>query len=153
MKLDYWKFQQALPPLKTLKMDLPLKCWAARPRHPNTRATPQAFSLSEIILVCQKMVIMVCQEKDKISHQTPITTEIKKRRLNWLGHMLRLPDRTPAKLTFREHLKKAKGNRGRPKQTWIRQINKDLEPINTTMDKLTENDYERKEWKKTVAMS
>ena len=41
--------------------------------------------------------------------------------------------------------------RGRPKQTWIKQINKDLKPISKTVDELTENDYERKEWKKTVA--
>ena len=91
------------------------------------------------------------EEIHKRSHQMPITTEIKKRRLNWLGHMLRLPEKTSAKLAFREHLKKAKGNRGRPKQTWIKQIDKDLKPINKTVDELTENDYERKEWKKTVA--
>ena len=36
--------------------------------------------------------------------------------LNWLGYMLRLPDGAPAKLAFIEHLKKAKGNRGRPKE-------------------------------------
>ena len=46
------------------------------------------------------------EEIYKRSHQTPITTEIKKRRLNWLGHKLRLPERTPAKLAFRELLKK-----------------------------------------------
>ena len=46
------------------------------------------------------------EEIYKRSHQTPITTEIKKRRLNWLGHMLRLPERTPAKLALKEHLKK-----------------------------------------------
>ena len=91
------------------------------------------------------------EEIYKRSHQIPITTEIKKRRLNWLGHMLRLPEGTPAKLAFKEHLKKAKGNRGRPKHTWIKQINKDLKAINKTVDELTENDYERKEWKKTVA--
>ena len=58
---------------------------------------------------------------------------------------------TPAKLAFRDHLKKEKGNRRRPKLSWIRQINKDLKPINKTMDELTENDHERKEWKKTMA--
>ena len=68
------------------------------------------------------------------SHQIPITTEIKKRRLNWLAHMLRFPEMTPAKLAFRDHLKKAKGNRRRPKLTWIRQINKDLKPIYKTVD-------------------
>ena len=91
------------------------------------------------------------EEIYKRSHQIPITTEIKTRRLNWLGHMLRLPEGTPAKLAFKEHLKKAKGNRGRPKHTWITQINKDLKAINKTVDELTENDYERKEWEKTVA--
>ena len=55
----------------------------------------------------------------KRSHPIPITTEIKKRQINWLGHMLRLPEGAPAKLAFKKHLKKAKGNRGRPKQTWI----------------------------------
>ena len=68
-----------------------------------------------------------------------------------LFRRLRLPERTPAKVTSKDHLKKAKGNRGRPKQTWIKQINKDLKPINKTVNELTENDYERKEWKETVA--
>ena len=86
------------------------------------------------------------EEIYKRSHQIPITTEIKKRRLNWLGHMLRLPEGTPAKLAFKEHLKKAKGNRRRPKHMWIKQINKELKAINKTVDELTENDYERKEW-------
>ena len=65
--------------------------------------------------------------------------------------MLGLQEGTPAKLASKEHLKKAKGNRGRPKHTWMKQINKDLKAINKTVDELTENDYERKEWTKTVA--
>ena len=65
--------------------------------------------------------------------------------------MLRLPERAPAKVAFKEHLKKAKGNQGRPKYMWIKQINEDLKAINKTVDELTEKDYERKEWKKTVA--
>ena len=58
----------------------------------------------------------------KRSHQNPITTEIKRRHLKWLGHMLRLQDKTPAKSVLKAHLKKAKGNRGRPNHTWTRQI-------------------------------
>ena len=74
------------------------------------------------------------------SHQKRFTTEIKKRHLNWLGHMLRLPDRTPAKLTLKEQI--SKGNRGRPKHKWIREINDDLKPINKTIEGLTEKDYD-----------
>ena len=57
--------------------------------------------------------------------------------------MLRLPDGSLAKLVLKEHLKKAKGNRGRPKQTRIRQIYNDLKPINKTYNELTEGNYER----------
>ena len=78
----------------------------------------------------------------KRSHQKLITTKIKKRRLNWLGHMLRLPDILPEELALKEHLKISKGNRGRPRHTWIRQINDDLKPITKIIKDLTENDYE-----------
>ena len=61
-----------------------------------------------------------------------------------------LPERTPAKVASKDHLKKAKGKGGRPKHTWIRQINNDLEPINKTADELIENEYERKKWTRTV---
>ena len=46
------------------------------------------------------------EEIYKRSHQIPNKTEIKKRRLNWLGHILGLTERPQAKLAFREHLKK-----------------------------------------------
>ena len=65
--------------------------------------------------------------------------------------MLRLPSGTPADLAFKEKLKAAKGNRGRPKHTGIRQINNDLESVNKTIDELSENDYEQVDWKRTVA--
>ena len=61
-----------------------------------------------------------------------------------------MPDRTQAKLAFKEHLKISKGDRGRPKHTLIRQINDDLKSISKTIKDLTENDYERSKWKKTV---
>ena len=65
--------------------------------------------------------------------------------------MLRLPDGTPVKLAFKEHLNKAKGNRGRPKQTWIRKMNNDLKQINKTGNELAESNYKREKWKRTVA--
>ena len=57
--------------------------------------------------------------------------------------MLRLPDGAPAKLAYKEHLTKAKGSQGRRKQTWIRQINIALKPMNKTVNELTKSDYEK----------
>jgi hypothetical protein len=34
---------------------------------------------------------------------TPWSEAIKKRRLNWFGHLLRLPENTPAKLALKEY--------------------------------------------------
>ena len=56
--------------------------------------------------------------------------------------MLRLPDILPAELALKEHMKISKGNRGRSKHTWIRQINDDLKPITKIIKDLIENDYE-----------
>ena len=55
-----------------------------------------------------------------------------------------------SKVSLKEHLKISKGNRGRTKHKWIRQINDDLKPMNKIIKDLTENDYERRAWEKEV---
>ena len=79
--------------------------------------------------------------------QKEISTEIKRRRLNWLGHLMRLPDGTPAKIALKEHLRKTKRKRGRPKLTWVALINNDLKPFGKTIDTLSEIDYQRENWR------
>ena len=52
---------------------------------------------------------------------------IRERRLSWYGHLLRLPDNTPAKTALREAQRYVKKPRGGQKLTWIKMIEKDLE--------------------------
>ena len=59
----------------------------------------------------------------------PWSQTIKRRRLNWLGHLLRLPDETPAKQALNEFLRKTKRPPGKPKTTWLSQIKQQLSPI------------------------
>ncbi len=49
----------------------------------------------------------------------------KRRRLSWLGHMLRLPEQTPAKQALYAAVRPVKKPRGTPKLTWLGLINKD----------------------------
>ena len=51
---------------------------------------------------------------------------IRKRRLTWLGHLLRLDENTPAKIAFREACRTVTKNVGRNKMIWIDLIKKDL---------------------------
>ena len=51
---------------------------------------------------------------------------IKKKRLSWLGHLMRLDNETPAKKALLEYIKPGKKKIGRPKTTWVYQIYKEL---------------------------
>ena len=44
---------------------------------------------------------------------------IQRRRLNWLGHLMRLHPETPSRLALVEYLRKVKRPKGRPQRTWM----------------------------------
>ena len=71
--------------------------------------------------------------KDKISNEELYnraevkkwSSEIKKQRLKWLRHLLRLPKETPAKQALHQVMLPIKRTRGKPKTTWINLIRKE----------------------------
>jgi hypothetical protein len=68
------------------------------------------------------------------TNTTPWSETIKKRRLNWFGHLLRLPDNTPAKLALQEYHRKTKRPPGKPKTTWMNLIKKDLTSLEISVN-------------------
>ena len=83
-------------------------------------------------------------EKTKI---TRWSTTVKKRRLTWLGHLLRLNKNTPARIALEASLKKVPRQRGRNKTTWIENIKKDIKEsniqVNLKDDKLMFDELEK----------
>ena len=84
---------------------------------------------------------------------------IKKRRLTFLGHMMRRGENTPVRIALKEALKPTVGKRGRPKNTWLKTIAKDLRgsefEINIskpeeTLQKLVNITEDRVKWRDTV---
>ena len=65
-------------------------------------------------------------DDDKKTNTTPWSNIIKRRRLTWLGHLLRLHPDTPARRALEEYLRLTKKPQGRPKLTWISLIKQDL---------------------------
>ena len=51
---------------------------------------------------------------------------VKRRRLRWLGHLLRLNPETPARISLEECLRPDKLYKGRPKITWLHVIKEDF---------------------------
>ena len=96
-------------------------------------------------------------EKTKVE---PWSRKIKRRRLNWIGHLMRLNKQTPARIALSESLKPNK-KVGRPPNTWLKVIEKDLatvdinidvykDPAEKTLKTLEEITTDRKKWKKIV---
>ena len=58
--------------------------------------------------------------------QTAWSVKVKKRRLSFFGHVCRLPENTPAQIALKEAQRKTKRPKGRPKTTFLQQLQKDL---------------------------
>ncbi len=80
--------------------------------------------------------------------------KIKCRRLRWLGHLLRLDSDTPVRKCLDQALQPVKRPRGRPKQTWIKLVNEDLQSVNINLQigqlELEELAQNRDEWREVV---
>jgi hypothetical protein len=92
------------------------------------------------------------QELYAKTKETKWSNKIKKRRLLWLGHLLRLPDDTPAKQALLEYQRPVRRPRGKPKTTWVASIQKELKAIqgDLTIQKATELSQERPAWRNFV---
>ena len=65
----------------------------------------------------------------------PLVSGNKKKRLNWFGHLNRLPDNATAKLAFREaFFKPPKKLRGGQPLNWIHTIKKDFKTIKLSVE-------------------
>jgi len=65
----------------------------------------------------------------KCTNMIPWTQIIKRRRLRWTGHLLRLPETTPAKQALHEIRNNYNIYKKCNKHTWKKQINNDLKDI------------------------
>lgn len=57
----------------------------------------------------------------------PWDKTIKRRRLNFIGHLARLPTEAPAKIALSEAIREVPKPQGRQKHTWLKQVNIDLQ--------------------------
>ena len=65
----------------------------------------------------------------EITKVTPWSTIIKNRRLNWTGHLFRLPKHTPARRALEEAARPTQRKPGRPPANWLSCVKRDLQSI------------------------
>ena len=69
----------------------------------------------------------------------PWSETIQERRLRLLGHILRLPDKTPVRKALEEYHRPVQRDPGRPLMTWWTLIKNDLKTLEITEDASIEN--------------
>ena len=100
----------------------------------------------------------------EMTNTEELSKTIKRRRLNFFGHVLRLHEETPAQKALEEVFKPYQRPVGRPPITWISQILKDLNEtrkhhnisnklVNKTLKSLKELAKNRQTWQQEVARS
>ena len=95
----------------------------------------------------------------RMTKMEPWSKTIKRRRLNWLGHLMRMPANTPARISLHEAFRPVKKKVGKT-PTWLKVIEKDLsntvhidiynETPDQTVAKLKHATRDRKVWKNTI---
>ena len=84
------------------------------------------------------------------TNQSPVETEIKKRKWSWIGHTLRKP---ASNITRQALYWNPQGKRkvGRPKQTWRRSIGDEMKAAGMTWTELERTSQNRVHWRSVVA--
>ena len=80
----------------------------------------------------------------------PWSKSIKRQRLNWFGHLVRLPDSAPAKKALSEARKPYKKLRGGQPLTWLRTIAKDFNSNIKDLHKFIKIAYNRRQYAEVV---
>jgi hypothetical protein len=81
-----------------------------------------------------------------ITKAKPWSVVIRKRQLSWYGHLVRLPEDTPAKLALRYAQVPVPKPRGRPKLTWQSMMVKLFSKLGTCWNEAFECAKDRKKW-------
>ena len=83
------------------------------------------------------------------SRQVPIAKMIRKRRVQWFGHIMRMDEsRITRKLLNWNPNGKTK--RGRRRANWLKNVANDAVALNTDIDCLAETAKDGKKWKKVL---
>ena len=80
---------------------------------------------------------------------SPKAACVKRRRLRWLGHVLRLPNNSLARVALRL-TPQGKRKRGRPKITWRRSVEAELRDAGLTWETARKQAKDRQKWRSLV---
>ena len=88
-------------------------------------------------------------ELHRLARCSSAVSEIKRRRLRWLGHVLRMDQKRIPKVALR-WTPAGKRSQGRPKTTWRRTVTAELKEMNLTWGEAQQAAQDRARWRQIV---
>ena len=95
-------------------------------------------------------VIVTNNEIYEKTKQIPWSKVIKIRRLRFLGHICRLDESTPVRISLQYAIDTHKKKQGRPKTTWIKIVEKQLKDLNITLSNMFIIANDREQWRQLI---
>ena len=86
----------------------------------------------------------------KLTKQEQWSKTIRKRRLQFFGHVSRLPEQTPARIALNEALRPVKRPKGGMKTTYIGTVKRDLKRLHLTIEQASRLSTNREVWRDTL---
>ena len=81
-----------------------------------------------------------------------VVQKIKKRRLQWFGHVERMEEKRPPNAALHGHVE-GKRSRGRQRQTWMDNVREDLKEKNIDLTRIGETTRSREVWRNIARAS
>ena len=92
--------------------------------------------------------VMRSEDVYRKANVIPWSKVIKKRQLSWFGHLMRLPDDTPAKMSLNYALNhRTTRPRGRQISTWITMMEKRFKEHNASWSEASQIALDRDKWR------
>src|SRR6218665_3842168 len=92
------------------------------------------------------------QEKRELGAENTVVQTIKKRRLQWFGHVERMEEKRLPNAALHGHVE-GRRSRGRQRKTWMDNVREDLKERNIDLTRIGEATRNRKVWRNIVRAS
>ena len=110
----------------------------------------QRRTLRTLVFNVKYPVIISNNEVYEKTKQLPWSKVINIRRLRFLGHVCRLNELTPVRISLQYAIDKYKKKIGRPKTTWIKIVEEQLKDLNVKLADMFKTANDREKWRQLI---
>src|SRR6218665_2209584 len=128
------------------------ECWSLRKEDEGRLLVAEMSWLRRIIGRSRREKVRNEQTREELGTEETVVQKIKKRRLQWFGHVERMEEKRLPNAALHEHVE-GKRSRGRQRKTWMDNVREDLKEKNIDFTRIGEATRNRKVWRNLVRAS